>query len=282
MTTGANEYFDSTTSDVWFPEMWSAEAIIARPQRLVLAGLADRRYEKTLKYGDIVNINNRSHLTAQTKAKSTNAALVYETVTDTQVQLTVATWEYSGIAVETIVDKQAMIDLMTAYAPEQGYALDLAVDDVLAGLIDDFTTNTVGAMGQPLTYDEVLDGIQYLNDANAPQEGRYHYVSPATFTDWCKDDRFIKDSYGDVHNGPITDRGWLGYPCYQSTNVEGSNAAGHDNAFIQKSCFALVMQMTPRAHKQFDIDYLCDKIVLEQLYGTRTLREDHGVWMKGL
>ncbi len=273
---------DSTTANVWIPELWSAEAIVARQKRLVLAGLADRKYEATLRYGDIVNIGTIGHLTAQTKAKSTNQALVYETVTETSQQLTVATWEYNGIAVETIVTKQAMIDLMTKYAPEQGYALDLAVDDVLAGLIDDFTTNNVGALAQPLTYDDVLEGEQMLNDVDAPREGRYHYVSPAQFTDWCKDDRFIKGDYGDVHNGPIAERGWLNYPCYQSTNVEGSNAAGHDNGFIQKSCFGLVMQLTPRAHKQFDIDYLCDKVVLEQLYGSKTLREDHGVWMKGL
>ena len=66
-----------------------------------------------------------------------------------------------------------------------------------------------------------------------------------------------------------------------SVNVEGTNAAGHDNAMFQRDAFALVMQMSPTTHHMYDIDYLVDKVVLEQLYGTREMRYDHAVWVQG-
>jgi hypothetical protein len=41
------------------------------------------------------------------------------------------------------------------------------------------------------------------------------------------------------------------------------------------------MQISPKTYHQFDIDYIVDKVVIEQLYGTREIRDDHGVWMQG-
>ena len=78
-------------------------------------------------------------------------------------------------------------------------------------------------------------------------------------------------------------------PVYKTTNVEGSNAAGHDNCMMNRDGLQLVMSISPRAHKDFAINYLGDKIFLEQLYGTKlmpiarsvTTYEDV-IWMKGL
>lgn len=288
MTTGASEFIDSTTADVFIPEIWSQEVIVAREQRLVFASLVDRKYEKGLKYGDTVNIGSIGNLTAQSKAKSTNAAIVYETVTETQLQISIATWEYNGIATEKIVEVQAMIDLAAKYAPKQGYALDLAVDDVLAGLVDDFTTNVIGTLGVSLEYDDILEGSQALDDSNSPDDGRVIIASPAQITEWMKLDAFIHADYSSVHGGigqpagPAYTKSWLNMPVYKSTNVEGSNAAGHDNCMIHKSALALVMQMNPTSHSVFDIDYLCQKIVVEQLYGSKEIRDDHGCFLRGL
>lgn len=252
--------------------------------------MAGTDYRETLKYGDIVNIGTIGNLTAQTKAKSSNTALSFETVTELTTALTVATWEYSGIAVETIVNKQAMIDMLSKYAPKQGYALDVAVDDVLAGLPDD-STNSVGTLGLSLTYEDVLDAQQYLMDANVELDSIVMTVSPAQLQDWMTLDTFMKSNYNQIHGDPgNTKKSWLGMPVYVSTNVEGSNAAGHDNCmFKAKEAFQLVMQIVPTAHRQFDINYLVDKVVLEQLYGTKIMPDADSVttyslsvWMKGL
>lgn len=285
---------------MFIQELWAGEAgrIDATMQELVFAGLAGRKYEKILKFGDTVNIGTRGHLTAQTKAKASNTALSFETVTELNTTLTVATWEYSGIAVESIVDKQSMVDQMAMYAPEQGYALNLAVDDVLAGLVDD-TTNAVGTLGVSLSYDNLLTGIQNLDDANRRGK-RVLVTAPAQFYDWMKLDVFMRSDYVEIHGNADarglkdgmqgnTRKNWLNIPIYMSTNVEGSNAAGHDNCVMELGGMQLVMQIAPRAHRQKDINYLCDKVVLEQLYGTKLMpiassitTYEAVVWLKGL
>ena len=74
---------------------------------------------------------------------------------------------------------------------------------------------------------------------------------------------------------------WMGIPIYKSTNVEGSNSAGHDNGMMQKDALALVRQLKAETVTWFDGDYLAQKTVSHQIYGTKEMRDDHGVWMKG-
>ena len=285
MATGATEFIDNTTADVFIPELWSMEAIVARENQLVFANLVDRKFEKGLSFGDTIHVPGVSNLAARTK--STNGAVTYETVTESNTDITIATHEYAAIALENITRVQNNRDQLKLYAGKLGYALALAVDDVLAGLVDNFSNN-VGTLAVELTDDELLRARQYLDDAAAPQDSRVMVVSPAHETGLLKLDRFVHNDYESVH-GPGRETGlekayvssFMGMPIYRSVNVEGTNSAGHDNGMFQKEAVALVMQIAPKTYHQFDIDYIVDKVVVEQLYGTQEMRDDHGVFMKG-
>ena len=137
MATGTTEFIDSTTIDAAIPEIWGGPAIVAREAGLVFARRVDLRYKAALRIGDILNVLNVTNLTALTKTKANNTAISYETQTESNTQITVATWGYSAIGVESIVDYQAYMDMAAVYAPKQGYALALQVDDTLAGHPDD-------------------------------------------------------------------------------------------------------------------------------------------------
>lgn len=284
---GTTEFIDTTTAASFIPEIWAMLTTVAREANLVWANLVDRRFEKELKFGDILHVSPVTSLgTAQTK--STNTAITYETATETNVDITVNTHEYSAMAVEDIVKVQANRDVLAVYTGKRGYQLALAVDDAMAGLPDD-VTNTVGALGTENTDDDFIRARQYLNDANAPRTERYIVVSPAAESGMLKLDRFVHADYQAVHGTNDAEGGlqeaYMGtyyrMPIYVSTNTEGSNSAGHDNSMHHKHAFTLLMQMQPTAHAQFDIDYLCDKVALVQLYGYREMRDDHGVWVKG-
>ena len=174
------------------------------------------------------------------------------------------------------------------YAPEQGYALALSVDDVLAGLVDDITNN-VGTLAIENSYDEILRAWQYLEDANAPEEDRWFAVSPAAVAGFMKIEQYVNGDYkvlqGERSSKSARDKAfigaWMGIPIYKSTNVEGTNAAGHDNGLLQKEALALVMQMKATFHQMFDVDYFALKVAVEHLYGTKEMREDHACWIKG-
>ena len=285
MAAGATEFIDNTTADVFIPELWSMEAIVARENQLVFANLVDRKFEKGLSFGDTIHVPGVSNLAARTK--STNGAVTYETVTESNTDITIGTHEYAAIALENITRVQNNRDQLKLYAGKLGYALALAVDDVLAGLVDNFS-QTVGTLAVELTDDELLRSRQYLDDADAPQDSRVMVVSPAQETGLLKLDRFVHNDYDSIH-GPGRETGlekayvasFMGMPIYRSVNVEGTNAAGHDNGMFQKEALTLVMQIAPKTYHQFDIDYIVDKVVIEQLYGTQEMRDDHGVFMKG-
>lgn len=285
MATGATEFVDVTTADVFIPEIWSQESIVAREKRTVFSRLVNRKFERNLRFGDTIHVPSVSDLAVRTK--SANTAITYETITETNTDITIGTYQYAAMAVEDIVKVQGNRDMFATYAGKMGYALDLAVDDVLAGLPDD-VTNTVGTLATDLTYDELLRARQYLDDADVPDDDRAIVVSPAQESGMMKLENFINSNY--TTNNGATQRGmgergwigsWLGMPIYKSTNVEGTNAAGHDNVMMHRDAFALVMQMMPRFESQRDIDYLVDKVASQQLYGTKEMREDHAVWLKG-
>ena len=285
MATGATEFIDNTTADVFIPEIWSPLAIVAREQQLVFAKLVDRRFEDGLSAGDTIHVPGVSDMAARTK--STNTAITYETVTESNTDITIGTHKYAAIAVESITKVQNNRDQLQLYAGKLGYALGLDVDDTLAGLPDNFS-QTVGTLAAENTYHDYLRAIQYLDDANAPAESRYFVISPAAEVGLMKQDIYTNNDYTMLHGeGRNTAlefayvSSFLNIPVYKTTNVEGSNSAGHDNTLFQKETIALVMQMAPQMHSMFDIDYFADKVAIEQLYGTQEMRDDHGVWIKG-
>jgi N4-gp56 family major capsid protein len=296
--TGATEFIDRTTADVFIPEIWSGDALIERESQLVFGNLIDRRLESQLSVGDTIHVPSISNLGAA-RTKTTNGAVTFVTVTETMAQagddgfdgvtVTVTTHDYNAIAVESIAKLQTNRDLMSAYASKMGYSLALAFDDVIAGYVDNFS-NTVGALAVELNPDDVLDAIQSLDDADVPQNERYMVVSPAQAIAFLKYDRHVHKDYESVHGmvegKPGLDRSYvtsiLDVPIWKSTNVEGTNSAGHDNGLFHKEAITAIMQMSPTSHSAFDIDYLADKIVMEQVYGSSEQRDDHGVFAKGL
>jgi len=287
MATGATEFIDNTTADVFIPEIWSSLAIVAREAQLVFAKLVDRKFEDGLTKGDKLNIPNISDLAA--RAKSTNAAISYETVTETNTTITVDQHYYAAIAVESITKVQSDRDMLAAYAGKLGYALGLNVDDALASQVEaDWSGQTVGTLAAENTYHDYLRAIQYLDDANAPADSRYFVISPASEVGLLKMDTYINNDYTNIHGTgreSALDKAYissfLGVPVYKSTNVDGTNSAGHDNTLFQKEAQALIMQMTPDMHTMYDIDFFADKVAIEQLYGEQVMRSDHGVWIKG-
>ena len=114
-------------------------------------------------------------------------------------------------------------------------------------------------------------------------------LSPAEENGLMMLKEYIHNDYSILHGeGPRQTRqewayvtNFLTMPVYRSTNVEGTNAAGHDNVMMQREAIALILQKEPRVWTFDDIDYFTRKIALEQLYGSAIMRNDHLVWCRG-
>jgi hypothetical protein len=102
VATGSSEHIDVTTADAFIPETWAKTMLVARQENLVFAPrFWGELAERELKIGDVLHIQGLSNLTAQTKNTSSNAVIVYETITESNTNLTIDTWRYNGIALET-------------------------------------------------------------------------------------------------------------------------------------------------------------------------------------
>ena len=287
LTVGTTDFIDRTSADKFIPEIWSSQALVQREKRLVFAELVDRRFESDLKVGDQVHVPGVSNLNDPARTKSLNTAIHYESLIEQQHTITVQTNDYVAIAIEDMAKVQADRDMLALYAGKMGYALALAVDKSLALLVDAFS-NTVGTLAAEADADDWIRAIQYLDDADVPGEDRAFIISPAARAGLLKLDRYVNNDYSSLHEG-IKDnqlkkaytRSFYDVPVYVTTHLEGTNAAGHDNALMHKAAIALIMQMVPTVRHQYDIDFLTDKVAMHQVYGSREMLDDHGVFMAG-
>jgi hypothetical protein len=287
MAQGTTEYIDLTTVDVFLTEVWSSMVSAARQSKLVFASNVDRSPERELKPGQIYRRQRVSHLTPT--VKSANSAISYETTTESEDTLTINNYYYAAFAVEDVITPMVKVNQIEAYMPEIGYALALQEDDTLAALIDDGTiTQTVGTLATGLTYDNYVRADQYLNDGNVPDSDRCIIISNAEKANALKQEQFINSQYVKLTEGRSNTGllgGILGYPVFVTNNVDGSNAAGHDNVMMHKSTIMFAQQISPNVHTGWDQDYYCAKVSGLETFGAdfnKAYASTHSVWMKGL
>ena len=286
MATGTTEFIDLTTVDPFLVEVWSKMVSRAREKKFVFAAHVDRSPESELKPGQIYRKQRISHLAA--RAKTANAAISYETITESEDTLTINNYYYAAFAVEDVIKPMVKIDQISAYMPEIGYALAKQEDDDLAALIDDGTlTNSLGTLATGLTYDNYVRADQYLQDAEAPESDRVIILSHAEKANLLKMDQFVNSQYVKLQEGKSNTGllgGILGYPVFVTGNTNGTNAAGHDNVMMHKSAIMMAQQIAPSVHTWWDPDYYAAKISAMETYGLgiNSAYADHAVWLKGL
>ena len=220
--------------------------------------------------------------TARQKSASTN--ITYDSNTDTAYTLAVDQHWYQAFDVEEFADALSGFDMESAYAPAIIEVLVRKEDSTLAAWVDNFSSQTVGAFTQPNTEEELLRAIQYLDDADHPQEGRsWVYSNPGSLglsqiQKYTSRDSTLASST--PMNGVVGDL--YNYPVRRSTNVEGSNAAGHDNGLVHRS-FVVHHRVgnRPRVRTFDDIDAFANRMAASMIWGNNQLRTDAAVWVKG-
>jgi hypothetical protein len=284
VATGATEFVDKTIADgVFSPDIWSKRVLAATESNLVFAGLINRQFESDASVGKAVKIASIGNLAA--RAKTENTAITYETVTETVTTLTLNIWDYAAIGVEDIVEVQSNVNLRQQYERKMGYALAQDVDTKLAGGVAGFS-QVVGTLGTPFTDENVRRAVQYLDDADVPEEGRFVIMTPAEKNDKLGLDRWSNQLYRGGSGGEQVTRGRIGSEIYGLTPYVTTNlvkpSAGQGNNFVgHRDAYALVMQRQPKMHLFYDIDFFTWKVASEQIFGHGELRDAFGVWLRG-
>ena len=218
--------------------------------------------------------------TARQKSASTN--ITYDSNTDTKYSLAIDQHWYQAFNIEDFADALSGFDIEAAYAPAVIETLVRKEDATLSALVDNFTGNAVGNFADDVAEETALRAIQYLDDADVPEESRAWVMSNPARLGLSK---LSKWSSSDFNAGRITNGivgGLYGYPVLHSTAVEGTNAAGHDNGLVHRS-YAIHHRVgnRPRVRRFDDIDSQSERMSASMIWGNAQFRTDAASWVKG-
>ena len=285
---------DTTNLSSSVPQMYSHMTADYREANFLYVNLFDRKYEADLSEGDRVFIHGVDRFQAETASQANSLGTAGGSLTFDEanlmarISLIADTHIYQAFDLEYEADLFSNIGLMEKLTKASGYAVAHRIDDDAAGLIDNFS-QTVGTLAVGFTESDIKRGVQYLNDAFAPEDGRVFVFSPAEQMNLFGIERFVNAQYsasiGNVnvdskYKGYVTNI--LGMDWYMSLNVEGTNAAGHDNGMWQKDACATLIVEESRPVSHYEIGTDTTRYAVHAIYGFVEVRDDHGVWMKGM
>lgn len=275
-----------TTGAVFIPDVWSNELQIAREDKLVMAKLVNREDDAVADAGGTLEIPFVSNISAN--AKNANTEVTFNAPTEVKVQVTMNRYFESSVFIEDRLSIQSKYKLAAQYRPKAGFALAKQVDTDLTGLYSGLS-QTVGTGMTTLTEAMVVRAIQYLDDANAPEDDRAFVVKPATMNHLRQISRFTEyQDTGMNGNAPMIGgqggkvRNVFGVPVYMSTNIQqvsGTPGIVH-NLMFHRDAFVLAMQKEVSVEEERRATWLGTAYVGSALWGYAELRDDHAVDVK--
>ena len=297
---------DTTNLTSSIPQIYSHLTADYRESNLIFTNFFDRRWESDRKdSADRVLIHGANTFQNETATHANSLGTAGGTLTFdegrlfTRITLTADTHIYQAFDLEYEADLFSNIGLMEKLTKAAGYAIAHRIDDDAAALIDTMgdgsgsdhflSSQAVGSLAVPLTDPDIRRAVQYLEDAMAPSDNRVFVFSPAEQMNLFSVERFINRQYNDSignlsKNGkyPGFQATIYGLDWYMSQNVEGTNAAGHDNGIWQKECMAALVVEEMRTAEHYEISTDSTRYAAHAIYGFVEVRDDHGVYMKGL
>jgi hypothetical protein len=230
----------------------------------------------TLLTGDAAGTPRDRALTVNT------TSITFDSNTDTAVTLTIDQYEYQGTGVMEGENAISGYNILEEYASACAEMLARRMDATKAGLVDDISTNTVGALIADPSEDDLLYAIQLLDDADVAQDNRNWVISNAMWSSLMRMNRLTSIEFVErkpLSNGEIRDL--YGIPCRKYNNLDGTNAVGHDNFLGRKNWCVYATAMRPKSRRFDDIDILGEKYAISAVWGDKILRDDSAVWVKG-
>jgi len=266
----------TTTADVFIPEIWSKEIIKAVEDKLVLAPLV-WRFDSEAKMGDTIHVPSLTNLVANNKVA--NLPTSPQAPTETNTDISIDKHKETTFFVEDIAEVQSHQNQMGLYTQKAGFAIAEQIDTDLATLAASLS-QTYGTYNTAITTDVVLDSIQALDDAVAPEDSRYFVFRPDVKRDLLDLSAYTSNDYVDGKPVMTGNIGSLyGVQTFMSTNIV-KTVNNTDNIMFQKECLALAMQKAPRVQSAYDLEYLGNRVTVDAIYGVLEMRDTFGVLVK--
>src|SRR3990167_9691261 len=133
----------STTGAVQNPAISSKDVIEFREANLGFQGTVSARYTDEARVGTTIRwspitLPNSGAARTKTEGNSVND-ITYDVSTETAVTLTINSHSYSAFELEEFEKSLSIVDQTRWYTKAASYVVDLAIDDALAALVDNFS-----------------------------------------------------------------------------------------------------------------------------------------------
>lgn len=301
---GKTETQTSANAAVFIPELYEDEVIRWFESNLVMAKCVTQKNMEGMK-GDTVYFPKTTD-SFSTVAKAENTAITVQNKLPTRVELKLDQHEHVAYLIEDIMSVQAHQSALEDYAQNAGYAMAKKVDNDLFALgksLGDgdgadwehsrsfmFDANGVltaydgNGSNNAKEFSEVgfRRAIQYLDDADIPQEGRVLIVPPTVRKTIMGISRLTStDFVGEVGDNNTIRSGVIGnvygVPVIVSSNCPTVDTTARACLFIHKEAFCLGTQMSIRVQRSYQHEWLGHLYSYDMLYGTCVRRTDAGV-----
>ena len=253
--------FNITSGANFIQETWAAEVEDAVQAETNLTGLVDTHYESQMKFGDILRINDDANIAVRMKSTDTSATL--SNATETQQSITINLHAYCAFLVEDILELQAKYEIRSHKTAKIAYALTSFVEgDLTSGLasLPSSFSQGVGTLGADPAQDDLIRAKQYLDDADAPQDGRFWYGSPGLQAAMLKMQAFTSQDFVGMASAEKAQKKGIvgmayGAPVHIST-LASNNPSAASQAYgwhCHKKGVVLIQQQKPEIHTQYTI-----------------------------
>lgn len=257
----------STTHAAFLPEVWSDDTQDAVEFKEVLPKLCNTSFEDEMSVGRILHIPHRSNMATQTKTEGISNTVVFNTITQTNQDITVSTYEYAACLLNAVVQAQSKYNDRAALAGKMGYALVRGMEVSIAALPQNFS-QTTGAYGGDADESVLRRAWQYLADAGFYDDASWVF-SPGAAQSIFGQERFVSRDFQSGAKSALETAqlpNLFSHPAYVSNLLRSPAANQHDNTLFHRSAVILVRQVKPTPKTQYRIEYNADAMLMFDLY----------------
>ena len=178
----------------FIPQLWSARLLEHLDDALVIAGLANTRWE-----GELRNVGDRVHIqrpnNVAVREYPASAAITYDEPTSTQRTLIVDQDRYWALTFDDLDRVQANVELVSEFTQRAAVAIAEDMDVFLADAhANAGITGLSVTLGTDDFYPVAVEAGKELDERNVPRAGRFLLVTPAGHAALLEEDLFTQAS----------------------------------------------------------------------------------------
>lgn len=260
------------------PTLWSKHVLDAVHSSLVILPLVDHTWEPELVLGNIMNVGILNEVAAIEVSSGTVGSL-RDIGTGALKAITINQWWECPVVLDDMTNLQTQVNLVEKAQREGGYAISKKIDATIGTLFATLgsAAGIQGADGAAITDDVLIESVEVLDEADAPQENRAFIFDPSAKADMLKIDKFVRTDYVREAVIPTGKFGSIyGCPVFITNNLQPATTGGY-GCLLQEQAIAVIVQENMKVDVVVEPLKHMQTINTHALWGVLEMRDSFGV-----